>query len=128
MPYFYLYFIVCLALTVILSFIGQVLPTISADLKKVSPYECGFDPINSARLPFSFRFFLVAILFLIFDLEIAILLALPIATPLYKRFLGIIPLLSFLLILIIGLWYEWAQGGLDWAEDEVLILKKDEAL
>jgi len=103
MPYFYLYFIVCLALTVILSFIGQVLPTISADLKKVSPYECGFDPINSARLPFSFRFFLVAILFLIFDLEIAILLALPIATPLYKRFLGIIPLLSFLLILIIGL-------------------------
>lgn len=102
----YTYVITALRLTILLFAAGRTLPTLSPDLKKVSPYECGFDPIKSARLPFSFRFFLVAILFLIFDLEIALLLVLPFLTPLAKVSRTGTILLIFLLTLAIGLWYE----------------------
>ena len=69
------FLIICFVLTGLLFLIGQILPSKKSDLQKSSPYECGFDPIKSTRLPFSFRFFLVALLFLLFDLEIAILLS-----------------------------------------------------
>lgn len=65
------------ALSTILTVVAFWLPQITPDPDKLSPYECGFDPLGSARLPFSIRFFLVAILFLLFDLEIALLLPLP---------------------------------------------------
>nr|QGZ08789.1 NADH dehydrogenase subunit 3 [Linophryne sp. LMS8E]BAI77320.1 NADH dehydrogenase subunit 3 [Linophryne bicornis] len=92
------------------------LPQVAPDHEKLSPYECGFDPMGSARLPFSLRFFLVAILFLLFDLEIALLLPLPWSMQLH------LPLLTFSLaslvlsLLTLGLIYEWVQGGLEWAE------------
>lgn len=65
------------ALSTILAIVSFWLPQMNPDQEKLSPYECGFDPLGSARLPFSMRFFLVAILFLLFDLEIALLLPLP---------------------------------------------------
>nr|QUL61390.1 NADH dehydrogenase subunit 3 [Actinopyga echinites] len=101
-------------LSSLLLIIGHFLPVRTLELEKNSPYECGFDPINSARLPFSFRFFLIAILFLIFDLEIVLLFPTIPAINLSSE----IPLFSsiFLIILAGGLAYEWEQGGLEWAE------------
>nr|YP_009164646.1 NADH dehydrogenase subunit 3 [Coracopsis vasa]AJG35617.1 NADH dehydrogenase subunit 3 [Coracopsis vasa] len=88
----------------------------SPDSEKLSPYECGFDPLGSARLPFSIRFFLVAILFLLFDLEIALLLPLPWATQLKHPTTTLIWASTIILLLTLGLIYEWLQGGLEWAE------------
>nr|YP_009236034.1 NADH dehydrogenase subunit 3 [Pungitius hellenicus]AME17750.1 NADH dehydrogenase subunit 3 [Pungitius hellenicus] len=104
------------ALSIVLALVSFWLPQMTPDHEKLSPYECGFDPLGSARLPFSLRFFLVAILFLLFDLEIALLLPLPwgdqLATPLLT-FLWATAVLS---LLTLGLVYEWIQGGLEWAE------------
>nr|YP_010030930.1 NADH dehydrogenase subunit 3 [Porzana pusilla]QOV01812.1 NADH dehydrogenase subunit 3 [Porzana pusilla] len=86
------------------------------DSEKLSPYECGFDPLGSARLPFSIRFFLVAILFLLFDLEIALLLPLPWATQLQSPTTTLTWTSIIIMLLTLGLIYEWLQGGLEWAE------------
>nr|AFU50292.1 NADH dehydrogenase subunit 3 [Disteniazteca fimbriata] len=86
-----------------------------SDREKSSPFECGFDPHNLKRLPFSLQFFLIAIIFLIFDVEITLLL--PIAmtliysNPLYYSAV----VMLFLVILIWGLFHEWNQGALNWA-------------
>uniref|UniRef100_A0AAU6PWX9 NADH-ubiquinone oxidoreductase chain 3 n=1 Tax=Macrophiothrix sp. TaxID=3135532 RepID=A0AAU6PWX9_9ECHI len=106
--------VISILLTALLTFLGNILPSMNLDLNKTSPYECGFDPINSARLPFSFRFFLVAILFLIFDLEIALLIATPFLFNTSNSLNGLLPVLIFLFILTVGLWYEWENNGLDW--------------
>nr|ANW06491.1 NADH dehydrogenase subunit 3 [Scutiger ningshanensis] len=108
--------LVTLTLTVILGLIGFWLPLISPNSEKLSPYECGFDPLGSARLPFSMRFFLVAILFLLFDLEIALLLPSPWALHLPSSSATVIWASSILVLLTLGLIYEWLQGGLEWAE------------
>ena len=79
---------------------------------KVSPFECGFDPKDSARLPFSVRFFLLAVLFLVFDIEIALVFPLVFGVSLsfYRNFT--IAGVGFLIILLIGLLHEWREGAL----------------
>nr|YP_010960425.1 NADH dehydrogenase subunit 3 [Caulolatilus cyanops]WNH37789.1 NADH dehydrogenase subunit 3 [Caulolatilus cyanops] len=104
------------ALSAILAIVSFWLPQITPDHEKLSPYECGFDPLGSARLPFSLRFFLVAILFLLFDLEIALLLPLPWGDQLPSPLLTFLWASAVLTLLTLGLVYEWFQGGLEWAE------------
>jgi NADH-quinone oxidoreductase subunit A len=83
------------------------------DKEKLSPYECGFEPFGDARGRFDVRFYLVAILFIIFDLEVAFLF--PWAITLGETsFLGFWSMMVFLGILTIGFIYEWKKGALDW--------------
>nr|AGL74495.1 NADH dehydrogenase subunit 3 [Pachycephala melanura] len=105
-----------LTLSIILTALNFWLSQMTPDSEKLSPYECGFDPLGSARLPFSIRFFLVAILFLLFDLEIALLLPLPWAIQLQTPTTTLMWASTLILLLTLGLVYEWTQGGLDWAE------------
>nr|YP_010956504.1 NADH dehydrogenase subunit 3 [Ogcocephalus parvus]WMY89597.1 NADH dehydrogenase subunit 3 [Ogcocephalus parvus] len=104
------------ALSTILALVSFFLPQMTPDHEKLSPYECGFDPLGSARLPFSLRFFLIAILFLLFDLEIALLLPLPWGNQLASPTLTFTWATLVLMLLTLGLLYEWLQGGLEWAE------------
>nr|APG38504.1 NADH dehydrogenase subunit 3 [Kaloula kalingensis] len=105
-----------LTLSIILAVVSFWLPTLNPDTEKLSPYECGFDPLGSARLPYSMRFFLVALLFLLFDLEIALLLPSPWAMQFLSPTHAILWTFIIITILTIGLIYEWLQGGLEWAE------------
>nr|YP_009258821.1 NADH dehydrogenase subunit 3 [Aneurus sublobatus]AFI54687.1 NADH dehydrogenase subunit 3 [Aneurus sublobatus] len=84
------------------------------DREKLSPFECGFDPIKSPRTPFSIQFFLVAMLFLVFDVEIAIIMP---SIPTLKdsdMMMWTVTMTFFILILIVGLYYEWNKGALQW--------------
>nr|YP_009167120.1 NADH dehydrogenase subunit 3 [Centropyge flavissima]ALD15855.1 NADH dehydrogenase subunit 3 [Centropyge flavissima] len=107
---------ITLLLSIVLATVSFWLPQMTPDHEKLSPYECGFDPLGSARLPFSIRFFLVAILFLLFDLEIALLLPLPWGDQLTSPLLTFLWASTVLALLTLGLAYEWLQGGLEWAE------------
>nr|YP_009369674.1 NADH dehydrogenase subunit 3 [Tripneustes gratilla]AID60593.1 NADH dehydrogenase subunit 3 [Tripneustes gratilla] len=109
-------FLTTAATASVLAAAAHILPSRSVDTEKTSPYECGFDPLNSARLPFSFRFFLVAILFLLFDLEIALLFPLPAANATTNPSILLPISLIFMIILALGLVFEWINGGLEWAE------------
>jgi len=83
------------------------------DPEKLSAYECGFEPFSDSRMEFDVRFYLVAILFVIFDLEIAFLF--PWAISLGNiGFVGFISMMIFLVILTVGFIYEWRKGALDW--------------
>nr|YP_009737792.1 NADH dehydrogenase subunit 3 [Dacus bivittatus]QHW07527.1 NADH dehydrogenase subunit 3 [Dacus bivittatus] len=85
------------------------------DREKCSPFECGFDPKSSSRLPFSLRFFLITIIFLIFDVEIALILPMILIISVSNLFIWTTTSIIFILILIIGLYHEWNQGMLNWS-------------
>nr|YP_008816343.1 NADH dehydrogenase subunit 3 [Babina subaspera]BAO04479.1 NADH dehydrogenase subunit 3 [Babina subaspera] len=112
----FMFLFIASLLSAILATISFWIPLISPDTEKLSPYECGFDPLGSARLPYSMRFFLVAILFLLFDLEIALLLPAPWAIQLFNPILTVMWSSILIVLLTLGFIYEWLQGGLEWAE------------
>nr|UWT52296.1 NADH dehydrogenase subunit 3 [Neomphalidae sp. Hatoma] len=85
-----------------------------ADREKSSPFECGFDPVSSARVPFSLRFFLLAVIFLIFDVEIVLLIPAVSFFSLSSNIMSVVGVLMFLIILIWGLFHEWNEGSLNW--------------
>nr|YP_007626583.1 NADH dehydrogenase subunit 3 [Pudu puda]AEP22073.1 NADH dehydrogenase subunit 3 [Pudu puda] len=103
-------------LSSLLVIIAFWLPQLNVYSEKTSPYECGFDPMGSARLPFSMKFFLVAITFLLFDLEIALLLPLPWACQTNNLNTMLTMALFLILLLAASLAYEWINKGLEWTE------------
>nr|YP_010037216.1 NADH dehydrogenase subunit 3 [Viverra zibetha]QQW47953.1 NADH dehydrogenase subunit 3 [Viverra zibetha] len=103
-------------LSTLLVLIAFWLPQLNIYAEKASPYECGFDPMGSARLPFSMKFFLVAITFLLFDLEIALLLPLPWASQTESPLIMLTMALLLIILLAMSLAYEWIQKGLEWTE------------
>nr|NP_149951.1 NADH dehydrogenase subunit 3 [Episoriculus fumidus]AAK71089.1 NADH dehydrogenase subunit 3 [Episoriculus fumidus] len=105
-----------MSLATILVLVAFWLPQLNIYAEKASPYECGFDPMGSARLPFSMKFFLVAITFLLFDLEIALLLPLPWASQTNQLNIMITMALALIALLAMSLAYEWWQKGLEWTE------------
>jgi len=93
--------------------VGKLLGPSRPDAEKLSPYECGFEPFEDARMKFDVRYYLVAILFILFDLEIAFLF--PWAVSLDAiGFFGFAAMMIFLAILVVGFVYEWMKGALDW--------------
>jgi NADH-quinone oxidoreductase subunit A len=93
--------------------IGFILAPHNPDNEKLSPYECGFEAFEDSRMKFDVRYYLVAILFIIFDLEIAFLF--PWAVVLNQiGIFGFMAMALFLVILIVGFIYEWKKGALEW--------------
>jgi NADH-quinone oxidoreductase subunit A len=93
--------------------LGKLLAPSRPDAEKLSPYECGFEPFEDARMKFDVRYYLVAILFILFDLEIAFLF--PWAIVLDEiGFPGFLAMMVFLAILVVGFVYEWMKGALEW--------------
>nr|WRW11481.1 NADH dehydrogenase subunit 3 [Eteoneus sigillatus] len=81
---------------------------------KMTPFECGFDPKSSSRIPFSTQFFLIGILFLIFDVELVMILPMIISFKKSNLMLWMLSSSSVLMILIVGLYYEWKNGVIEW--------------
>ena len=108
-----IFFGVALLLSIGFIFLNFVFSPKKPDPEKLSAYECGFEPFNDSRMEFDVRFYLVAILFIIFDLEIAFLF--PWAISLGKiGIFGFVSMMIFLFILTVGFIYEWKKGALDW--------------
>nr|AMO27007.1 NADH dehydrogenase subunit 3 [Amynthas sp. 3 LZ-2016] len=109
-------FIICAAIPTVVLVAAWVLAARSTDdREKSTPFECGFDPKNTARIPFSMRFFLLAIIFIVFDIEIVLLM--PIPTMLMTSYSPhiLITYTLFITVLILGLIHEWNEGSLDWS-------------
>nr|YP_009179467.1 NADH dehydrogenase subunit 3 [Cypridopsis vidua]AJY78606.1 NADH dehydrogenase subunit 3 [Cypridopsis vidua] len=100
---------------IIILFASLISKSQISDREKTSPFECGFDPFSNSRIPFSLRFYMITIIFLIFDVEIAILLPLPLTNIWSNSFLWWWISCIFILTLIIGLIHEWNYGSLDWS-------------
>ena len=93
--------------------LGRLLGPVRPDSEKNSPYECGFEAFEDARMKFDVRYYLVAILFILFDLEIAFLLPWAVALRDVGG-AGFAAVLIFLTVLVVGFVYEWKKGALDW--------------
>ena len=108
-----IFLVIAVALGLLLLLAATVIAVRQPDAEKVSAYECGFNAFDDARMKFDVRFYLVSILFIIFDLEIAFLFPWAVA---FKdiSFLGFWSMMVFLFILTIGFAYEWKKGALEW--------------
>lgn len=109
----YLAFGLSIILSLVIFGLSYFLVPKELDIEKISAYECGFDPFEESREKFEVHFYLVSILFVIFDLEIAFLFPWGMALKKIQWF-GYITMLYFLFILTVGFLYEWRKGALEW--------------
>jgi NADH-quinone oxidoreductase subunit A len=100
-------------LGLVLIALGFLLGPRRPDAEKLSPYECGFEAFEDSRMKFDVRYYLVAILFILFDLEIAFLFPWAVSLGEIGTF-GLVSMLVFLTILVVGFVYEWKKGALEW--------------
>jgi NADH-quinone oxidoreductase subunit A len=100
-------------LGIVLLSLGFLIGHGSKDEEKLSPYECGFEAFDDSRMKFDVRYYLVAILFIIFDLEIAFLFPWAVSLDAVGKF-GLLSMALFLAILVVGFIYEWKKGALEW--------------
>nr|YP_010883352.1 NADH dehydrogenase subunit 3 [Rhingia formosana]WIF29678.1 NADH dehydrogenase subunit 3 [Rhingia formosana] len=108
--------LVIATLVIIVMLLATILSKKSySDREKSSPFECGFDPMSSSRLPFSLKFFLITIIFLIFDVEIALILPMILILNYSNLMVWTLTSIIFILILLLGLYHEWNQGMLNWS-------------
>jgi NADH-quinone oxidoreductase subunit A len=108
-----LFIIVGLAVGVAPLVLGKLAAPNRPDIEKNSPYECGFEAFEDARMKFDVRYYLVAILFILFDLEIAFLFPWAVVLKDIGLF-GFLAMMVFLAILVVGFIYEWVKGALEW--------------
>jgi NADH-quinone oxidoreductase subunit A len=108
-----LFILVGLTLGGILVSLGALVSPRRPDPEKLSPYECGFEAFEDARMKFDVRYYLVAILFILFDLEIAFLVPWAVVLP-QIGFAGFAAMMVFLAVLVVGFVYEWKKGALEW--------------
>jgi NADH-quinone oxidoreductase subunit A len=108
-----LFILVGLAVGALLLTVGTLLSPSRPDAEKLSPYECGFEAFEDARMKFDVRYYLVAILFILFDLEIAFLFPWAVVLPEIGLF-GFVAMMIFLAVLVVGFVYEWKKGALEW--------------
>nr|YP_010730276.1 NADH dehydrogenase subunit 3 [Blepharipa zebina]WEG23117.1 NADH dehydrogenase subunit 3 [Blepharipa zebina] len=107
--------LIIMTISVLVMFIASILSKKTlTDREKSSPFECGFDPKSTSRMPFSLRFFLITIIFLIFDVEIALILPIILIMKFSNLIMWTITSIIFIIILLIGLYFEWNQGMLNW--------------
>nr|YP_010564799.1 NADH dehydrogenase subunit 3 [Volucella latifasciata]UZA61202.1 NADH dehydrogenase subunit 3 [Volucella latifasciata] len=108
--------LIIITLSIVVMLLATILSKKSySDREKNSPFECGFDPMSSSRLPFSLKFFLITIIFLIFDVEIALILPMILIINYSNLFMWSMTSIIFILILLLGLYHEWNQGMLNWS-------------
>jgi NADH-quinone oxidoreductase subunit A len=114
-PYFpiLIFFLIAGGLSCVIILLAWLRAPRKPDAEKLSPYECGFNPFSNARQKFDVRYYLVAILFIIFDLEVAFLFPWSVSLKSIGLF-GFLSMCVFLLILAIGFIYEWKKGALEW--------------
>ena len=105
--------LVGIAVGVIPQVLGRLVGPHRPDEQKLSPYECGFEAFEDARMRFDVRYYLIAILFILFDLEVAFLVPWAVAMG-EIGLLGFWSMMIFLAVLVIGLVFEWKKGALDW--------------
>jgi len=98
---------------IVLMVLGYLLGPRRPDSEKLSPYECGFEAFEDTRMKFDVRYYLVAILFIIFDLEIAFLFPWAVSLDVIGGF-GLLSMAVFLGVLVVGFAYEWKKGALEW--------------
>ena len=108
-----LFILVGIGVGVVPQVLGRILAPHKPDAEKLSPYECGFEAFEDARMKFDVRYYLVAILFILFDLEVAFLVPWAVAMR-DIGMLGFWAMMIFLAVLVIGLVFEWKKGALDW--------------
>ncbi len=107
------FIIIAVGVGVIMIAMGSLLSTSRPDAEKNSPYECGFEPFEDARMKFDVRYYLVAIFFILFDLEIAFLFPWAVVLDDIGVF-GFVSMLIFLFVLVVGFIFEWCRGALEW--------------